>query len=342
MGHKNTNDFPLATEGMATWRRRRWMGLVAVGAVLVLLLLFLFRDWLSNFWPGEDDSFPPGVLADYVPEDSQALLFMDARALRDSPMGRQRLEPLLQKGLQRAGQELRWMELFGINPLADLDTILISFSPSSGAQPLSLLRGRFDRSRLQQGPDKLHATKIDHLRVWEYTDRAAKETTLLALLGDMLVVGETRDRVAAALRQARAPHPLTVRDATLRQALAEVDRRQTVWLAASKESLAPLDEIKELALLRPLWGHMQSIYGGIICGDDVRAEFHFEAATEEEAIRLETTLQNLREAAPGAAFLLRRQKEWLPLLRLLAVSTIVREGKSIRLRSRLAADQWGE
>lgn len=346
MGNKNTNDPLPATDGIsARCPRRRFLLAGVAGAGVVVLVLFFFRDWLTQFWSGEQDRgarLSPGVLADYIPEDSEALLAVNVRSLLESPVGRQHLAPSLQQFLSQAGQQLQWIPLSGISPINDLDTILISFSPGIGDRPLWLLRGRFDRSRLQLGPDKLRESNVDHFRVWNYTDRSTKQTTLLVLLSDMLVVSETRKRVLAALQQANDPRPVAVRDATLGKVLSKVDRRQTVWLAASIRSLGPLDEIKNFSFLRSILRHVHSVYGGITCADDVVVEFHFEAETDDEAVHLETALRSLRElvAVPGAASLLGLPKELLPLLRLLAASTIRREGRTILLRGRLAADQW--
>lgn len=345
MGDNDRNDPAVATDGPPRRRLLRLFllaGLVVVGLAIVS---FLYRDHLSRLWHVEvaqGNRFPPGVLADYVPEDSQAMLAVNVRQLRDSPAGRQQLAPALHQLIRRAGGRLHWMDLLGINPIDDLDYLQISFGPAAGGEPLWLIHGRFDRSRVQMGPDKLQETSLDHVRVWAYTDRRAKQTTIVAPVGDMLVVGESRGRVQAALKQARNPGPLAVRDATLRDLLTKVDHRQTVWLAASLKGLGPIiAEIEDYwlkLLLHPLLVHAESVYGEIICGEEMRSELHFRAATEEEAIQLEMSLQGIRELAGDGASLLVRQKELLPLLRLLGTSQVRRDGTMILLRCRLAAD----
>ena len=344
MGDNNTLDPTMASEDIPRRRRGRKLLLAgATGAGLTLLLVFLFRDSLP--WLGTDDAgnrFPPGVLADYVPEDSEALVVVNVRSLRESPIGRQHLGPSLQQIVRQAERRVRWMDLLGINLLEDVDTIQISFAPGAGDQPVWLMGGRLDRSRFQIGRDKLSETTLDRFRVWEYTDRATKRTTLLAPVGDVLVVSETRSRVLAALKQANDPRPTSVRDAKLRDLLAKMDRRQSIWLAASIESLGPISGIDNYLLkivLHPLLAHADSVYGGIACAEDLRIEMYFHAATDEDAVRLETALQNIHDTAPGAALLLERQKELLPLLHMLGASTIGRDGKTIRLRCRLTADQ---
>jgi hypothetical protein len=312
-------------------------------AALTVLLGFLLRDWLLSRWFGEDDlgnRFPPGALLDYVPEDSEAVLAINVRSLLESPVG-SRLTPLWQQLIQRGERRLPWMDLLAINPIDDLDYLQISFAPGAGGEPLWLARGRLDRSRIQIGPDKLQETTIDHFRVWEYKERRTKPTTRIAPVRDMLVVSETPARVLSALKQTRAPQPIAVRDAILRELLTKVDRRQSLWLAASIKRLGSITGIEDPVLklvLRPL-AHSESVYGSIACREDVQVELHFRAATSEGAKRLEAVLQSICEAAPGAGWLLGRQKELLPLLRLLGNGKTSREGNEVLFRCDLAADQ---
>jgi hypothetical protein len=345
MDHNTRNDPSIATDGVPSRRPSRFLVVTAVAAAaLAVVVVFLFRDRLLDRWRAReelDNGFPPGVLADYVPEDSEALLAANVRSLRESPSGRQLLGPSLRQLLARAERRLRWIELLGINTLEDLDTLQISFAPGAGGQPLWLARGRLDRSRIQLGPDKLQETTLDHFRVWKWSDRPNKRATLIAPVGDTLVVSDTSSRVQAALRQASDPRPPAVRDAVLRELLAKVDRRQSVWFAASVRSLGPLDGLKDLwltMLLRPVLAHAESIRGGIDCGDELRADLHFRAASIEDADRLETSLKSIRDLAREGGWLLGGQKELRPLLRLIGSATLHRDGTSIQLRSRLPAE----
>jgi hypothetical protein len=343
MGHNDRDEFLVATDGSRR-RRRRLFLLAGLLLILLSLLGFVFRDRLPRFWHSEYDQsnrFPPGVLADYVPEDSQAVLVVNARQVRESPAGRKYLAPLIQQMIRQAGGRLQWIELLGLNDLDDLDSLQISFAPSAGEEPMWLLRGRFDPSRVQIGSDKLQENSLDRFRVWEHTDRREKRTTIIAPLGDMLAVSESRNRVLLAFKHASNPQANTVRDATLRELLTKVDRQQTLWLAASLRNLGSINEIEDSwlkLLLRPLRTHAESVYGGMQCAEDVRADFHFRAATEDKATQLEMAIQSIRDLASEGGSLLVRQKELQPLLRLLGASQIQRESASIQLRSRLAPE----
>jgi hypothetical protein len=345
MGVNERNDPLAATDGRP--RRRAWRLLLLTSLILIGLVLvtFLFRDHISHLWSYEQDlgnRFPPGVLTDYVPEDSQAVLAVNILQLRDSPSASRFLAPAVQQLIRRSGDHLQWMELLGLTPLDDIDSLQISFAPSARVEPLWLLRGRFDLSRVQIGPDKLQVTNIEHCRIWEYTDHRARRATSVAPVGDMLVASESRVRVQAALKQASNPRPIAVRDATLRELLRKVDRRQTLWVAASLKGLGSINDIEEYWLkliLRPLIAHAESVYGGINYEEDVEVKLHFRAVTEEEATQLEMSLQSIRDLAGEGASLLIRDKELLPLLRLLGAAQIHRKVNTIFLQGRLTADQ---
>lgn len=348
MGHENSNDCANAMDGAPRRWRRILLPAGAILAGLVLLLGIVFREEILRSWPwgeGRANPFPPGVLADYVPADSEAVIAVNIRSLLASPAG-QRLTPSLRQLVRRGEQQLRWMEPLGIKPFDDLYYLQISFAPSGGGQPLWLARGRWDRSRFQIGPDQLREKMVDHFRVLEYADRSSKRTTLFALAGDALVVSDTPTRVLAALKQASDPQPLTVRDTTLRELLEKIDRRQGLWFAASFKHLAPVADFYSVwmnMILTPLFQHAESVYGGLTCADDLRAELHFRTATEESAAKLEAGLQVIiREVVPGAALLMSRQQELLPLLHLLGSGETSRDGRTVSLRCRLAADQLPE
>ncbi len=348
MGDDSTNVGATLSGGIP--RRRPWRIVVlagVAGAALALLLGILFRDWLTGAWRADDaldDPFPPGALADYVAEDSEAVLTVNLRTLLESPVGRQHLKPVLKQFVQQSDPQFRWMDLLGIQPLDDLDSLQISFAPGSGGQPLWLARGRLDRTRFQIGPDKLQKKTVDHFRVWEYADRQRHVATMLAPVGDALVASDTPARVLAALKQASQPRSVTIRDATLRELLAKVDQRQSLWLAASFKQLGPVARIDNRWLemiLRPLFTHAESVYGGLTCGEDIQAELHFRTPTEEE-------LPNWRWTSTTSAawpwvlpLLFSREKELLPLFHLLSSGQTSRNGKTVSLRCRLAGDQFG-
>ncbi len=348
MGDNNSVDRSTSPDGVP--RRHSWRIFFAGVTVIVLVLLlgFLFRDRIPDLWRADDvsdNTFPAGALSDYVPEDSEAVLAVNLRELRETPTGRRLLEPALKRLVLEKDERFDWIDCLGVHPLDDLDFLQISFAPSRGEQPLWLARGRFDPSRFQIGPGKLQKKTLDHFRVWEYAARPSKRVTSLALVGDALVAGETPTRLIVALRQASNPHLIIIRDRTLRELLTKADRRQNVWLVASLRKVGPAARIHNFMLqsiLNPLFNQAEGVHGGLTCAEDVRAEFHFRTATEDGAAKLEMELNNIVLLAQGAPVLWSQEKELLPLLRLIAAGQVSREKNTISLRCRLAGNELGE
>jgi hypothetical protein len=341
MGQDLTHDIPRRPP----WRRIVLTGLVLAGLVLLGLL---FRERLTGLWHGEmegDNHLVPGALDNYIPEDSEAVLAIDVRSLREAPIVQQHFLTSLGQIVRDSQETFRWIELLGVNPLEDVDSLLISFAPGSGGQPLWLARGRLDPTRFQVGPDRLQRDALGSFRVWKYSDRKTKRQTVLAPAGDALLVSDTPARVLAALRQASEPQTTHVRDATLRDQLAQVDRHSSLWFAASFKDLGTVARIDHFwleKLLRPLFRYAESVRGHIACSEDLRAELHFHSATEENAVKLQEDLNNLCGVAAGAPLLLGRRKELLPLFRLLATGETSRDGLNVSLRCRVTAEQLGE
>ena len=328
--------------------RRTLLTFGLAGVLVLLLLVFFGRDWIPGPWRSDTDvenPFPPGALTDYIPEDSVAVLSVNVRSLREASIGPRYLMPPLRSIVRQSDDAFFWIELLGADALEDVDSLMVSFAPGSDGQPLWLARGRFERSRFQVGPDRLRAGNIDRFRVWKYIDRETNRATLLAPVGDAVVVSDTPVRVLAALRQAGDPRPVQVRDVTLRQQRAEVDRRANVWFAASLKALGPVARIDNFWLekfLRPLFRNADTVGGTIVCAEEIRAELHFHSASEENAAKLEEDLKNICGVAAGAPLLLSRHKTLLPLFHLLASGETTREGLNVSLRCRLTAEQLGE
>jgi hypothetical protein len=333
--------------GDRTYARRPWRILLLtalVGAGLVLGAGWLLRDWLPGLGRSDEDQFAPDALAGYVPEDSGAVLTLDLQSIREAPVVRRHLEAPLRHLVRRGEGRLPWLKLAGIDPLADVDWLQLSFAPESGAQPLWLARGRFDRARFQVGPGKLRTKTEDHFRVYEYAGRPGPATTL-APVGDILAFSETPARVTGALVHASHPGPSLVQDPILRELLSTVDRRQSLWLVASLPKLGPVARLDNFALelvLHPIMTHAESVHGGVRCGDDLRAEFHFRAVSEESAGKLAELIQSACGVAQTLPDLPGIDPDLAPLLRLLGTGRLARQGKAVVLRCRLTADQLGE
>ena len=286
-------------------------------------------------------AFADGALDDYLPPDAGAVYTINPRQALETPAGRRLAEPL-RRFLEGEKTVRPWLDSLGADPLSDVDRVQFIFSPPELDEPLVLLKGRFDASRLRAGRGALREASEGPFRFYEAAASHSGPATDLAPVGDVLAVSPSRPRLLAALNYAAAPRPVELRDAGLRDLLREVNRDQGVWLAVSFKQLGPVPRLTDFGLetvLRPVLRHAESVQGGVRFGDEVRGEFVFRAATEAGAGELDQDLQAACEVAQGAYLLPGVDPSLLPLLRLLGTGTTHRDGRTVTLRCAAPADR---
>ncbi len=317
------------------------MILLLLLAVLLALTGWLLRDRLVVSRPQRRTlaDLPPEALTRYLPEDTAAVVVLDARTLRQSAA----VQPLLSalRHLIDYGAESEpWLAWTGIDPLRDLDEIRVITLAGDASRPLWLVRGRIDPARFEIGPGRLEPRTEEGPGVYLHTGRH-KELVLLSVAGDALLCGAPQ-RVREVLQCAGQKPAPPVHDALLRQLLAEVDRDRPAWMAASLSALGRVGRLPNLGLellLRPVFNHARGVTGSLAATDSLRADFRFTTANADSARQLAQTLQSVPTLAEAADLLLGSQHDLLPLLRLLETATVTPRENHVSLEGRLDASQ---
>jgi hypothetical protein len=282
----------------------------------------------------EEAVVEPGPLGEYLPVDSAAVLTFN--------VGKQ-LGPRLMSAFRQVPHLHERLTLLGIDPLKDLDRVQVVYPANDAGRPLVLFRGRFDRTRFAVGPDRLRTETVPS---GEYAYRLYRfpDGEVCAVVSDTLAMSANRQRVVTALDHAaghKTPHPP---DAALAAALAGVDRRQEIWLAAAVGKLGSLAEPNNKLLRVVQKGfleHTESVSGGVkVVGDDLTGDLSFRCVSEDGAGVIEKLVRDLTDIASGAEFWL-AEKQYLPLMKLLGTGRVGRDGKTVTLRCRLALDELG-
>jgi hypothetical protein len=268
-----------------------------------------------------------------------------------SPVVRQHIKGPLEHLVKRSEDNHPWAAQVGIDPFKDLEWLRVVFVGDDTAHPLWVGKGHFDPARFQVGPNKLQPRVVGRFRVFEST--AQGRTTTVAHAGDYLVACDSQPYVLDALNHAADGKKSEPADAALRDQLAAVDRKQSVWLAVSLTALGrvrPLHSGAAEVVLRPVFNHAQAAQGGFTFGDNLQAQFTMRARDEAAAGSLEQSLNNSTEAARGfvklwgpanTLGLFQGESDLLPVLRLVGAGEVSREGTTVRLRCRLPVDQLG-
>jgi hypothetical protein len=317
-------------------------GVLLAGAAACVLVAVLLRPWEPrSAGPAlETISYPPDALAEYVPADAAGVLSFDLHTLRETPLVRGRLGTPLRRLAARTMQELPWLGVAGLDLWQDVDRVRVVLPAGDAGRPLWMVHGRIDPARFQVGPGRLTPRTEGNKRLYEYADPVVG-TAFLAPAGDTLVASPNRARLMTALDYAAEPHSMEAHDPTLRELLAHVDRTRPIWLALSLAALGdmgrPQDRLLS-AVIGPVLRRSRTVAGGIVVGEDLRADFTFRAADEAAALQLEKAINDVIDVTKGA-LLLGVDPDLLPLLTLVGAAEVSREGRDVRLRSQLSAEQ---
>jgi hypothetical protein len=108
--------------------------------------------------------------------------------------------------------------------------------------------------------------------------------TFLAPRGAYLLASRARDRITTDLRQADSEKVPPVHGPVMRRLLGQVDRKQTVWLAAVPPQMGPgvarLTADRDAPILRDVLRYCSAVHGGIQCDQDMRLHFILEGEDE--------------------------------------------------------------
>jgi hypothetical protein len=172
----------------------------------------------------------------YIPSDATAVAYADVRHIMDSEF-RQRLRQALPA--DKAKDE--FLAETGIDIERDIDTVMAGLTAQAmaGGGPVVLLRGRFDRDRVEQAAVKHGATAEDYKgkRLLRAPEGHGSDQPGIAFLESGLVAVGSIDRVKQAIDSAERRDSVTA-NAELMKLVTEVDRSSDAWIAGRLDSMA--------------------------------------------------------------------------------------------------------
>jgi len=305
-------------------------------AAVVLLAAGVFV-WF-HFWASVVETFPPGALDNYLPQDTATVIAIDLKQLRekgvlDKRLGRALLDVLTK---EEVGLPLALLE---INPATDLDSVRLIFAPRDHGRPLVLLRARFDRTKFHTGPGQLEELKQDGFRL--YRHKEGDRDLTLAPAGNTLVACIARPRVIAVLRSAASQQLPALSDVRFKELLDKVDRKQAIWLAADLARLSKPPHAGALleAWVRPIFDRTTSVRGSASCEPhELKTTVVLECETETHAAELLQHLTVTIDTIRALGVLIRGDPEVVQIVRTFANSEASRQGKTVQLQSHLAVE----
>jgi serine/threonine-protein kinase len=273
------------------------------------------------------------ALADYLPPGCAGVVALNVKQMLSSevrkPHGRLGLAPPVRDVLG----------LLGIDPERDVEWVRVCLRAGKDRRHLVIGRGKVTRSRLKLGGEGRLEPITDEGRPLHYQLRGPDGPVYFGLAPPYVLVSQNQNSVVAGLNHAER-HKASEQQRPLPPLLANVDRRQTAWLALDLDRLKLAPAKKQPFKLDVFQKHARHLHGGITYGHDLRGRFVVEARDEKGAARLERAVSAVRDLVRDTGREREPDMDLDALARLFGTATIIRAGKVLTLSCSLPAGAY--
>jgi hypothetical protein len=264
--------------------RRSWMGVVAVGLLLLA------------------GSGQAAELEKFLPDDAEVVASVNVRQMLDSPLAK-KFEILkeIENNIKKNDEATKVLKALGLDPLKDVNRITFA-SPAKPDEKRWLLgvHGSFDLAKIHDtadgyiktNGDNISVSKLDNVRVYEIKDPKKGETGYACFLSkDVLVVSPNKAYVVDAIaKYAGKREPKFTKP--IKDLVSKQDSKQSIWFAALpstdvKDLLAKNEQTQQLA------EKLESISAGVTLTNDIKLNLLFSTSDEK-------TAKDLRQKLEGA------------------------------------------
>jgi hypothetical protein len=189
-----------------------------------------------------------------TPNDAEAVIFVNVRQIIDSPVFKKNALDEVKKALTSNDQLQQALKATGLDPLKDVDNVLITVSGGANSKVFFVARGAFDTTKLQaavnahmkEHPEKLKSSKEGDLTIYEGTEN---NQSVFFTLSDKAVLGSNdRAYVANAADKKNVGAP----SKELKAVMDKVTGKESMYMGAvvsaeTKKQLANNPQMKDVA-----------------------------------------------------------------------------------------------
>jgi hypothetical protein len=295
----------------------------------------------------------PAAEADkYLLDDTDAVIGLDVKLLLQSPLVKKNYLPLAQKQLQNNADVQKNLKEIGLDPLRDIDRILLVHGESCHRivnskeefAPFVIIRGRFDTAKIhakvaqvqQFIPTLLKIHKSGSNVIYEIT---ADKSFFLALPDRTTIVGALfKDQVTEALDKAANKKKTKLQTAGMKFMIEQTDNRHTLWVAAKGSAAfsadSPLPTAKDKKVAKSARKKLSDsgideISGGITVEDGLKAGFRITVPDEDTAKTIEEAIQTFLPNVVDAVAGKNDDKRLVPVAEFLRSVTIGRDVRDL-------------
>jgi hypothetical protein len=282
----------------------------------------------------------------YLPEDTQVVLVVNAKQLLDSPLVKKHfLEQL--RGLISGDEVAKLLDSLGFDPFKDLTSITGAMSLiGNDAKGLLIAHGQFDKAKFEAKAEEVAKDKGDTLKIHKEGDRkvyevkhdGAEKPHFVGLVDKTTIVaGPEKQSVLDAFAKAEGKTKGTVKKA-IQDLIEKVDPKQSVWFTATANAFLKGDFSGDDKAKKNL-EKMDSITAGVTVDKGVKVDLAIATKNATNAKELaEEIKEGLSQVKGLLALMADQNKEIAPLVDTVGNLKINTEGSTITLKSEVSEE----
>ncbi len=234
----------------------------------------------------------------YLPDETEAVVSINVRQFLDSALIK---KANLDKALAGSDEAQKVLKELGLDPLKDIDRVLIASGGKAEDKSLFILQGHFDPAKFQAKAEEVAKAHKDHVKIHKGDGATIYEVSQLDQLikvppqaqdqvnlkdksvflavadKNTVVAGSTKGAVGDALAKASGKKKTALKNKDLGALVAKIDPKQTIAVAVPG-SMTGNDKIK-------------SITGGITVAADIKIEGKVAAADLDAAKEIDDQIK---------------------------------------------------
>jgi hypothetical protein len=238
----------------------------------------------------------PAAEADpWLPADASMVLTVNVRATLDAAVVQKHAMDLIKGALRHNEQVEKFFAAAGLDPLRDVQSVVVGASGAGMKNVVVLVHGNFDLEKIRKAATDFAAKNPTDLVIHQegaltiYESKQGTHTTFAAFADKGTLVAAPTQALLASTVARKSAGP----SRELQAVLGAVDGRQSVWLAAvpsaeAKKMLGRNPQVQELA------DKIQWFGGGVTLDRGVQAAFQVQTADTAAAEKLARLLDGLK------------------------------------------------
>jgi hypothetical protein len=243
-----------------------------------------------------------------LPDDTAAVVFVNVRQVLDSPVFKKHAQEQIKAILKQNEEVQKLLDAVGLDLFKDVSTLTVANSGSSAEKTLLIAHGNFDLTKIhatadfvaKDHPDALKIHKQGTLRIYEGKGQNANSPAFACFLDkDTVVLSPSRDYVLGAVARSAGKQEAKL-SRELQAVLAQVDGKQSVWLAglvtdAMRQNLGGNPQLSDYAKT------LTAYSGTVVLTNDVQLAFLIHTTDATAAANLGNLLNGAKGLAAAAA-----------------------------------------